>query len=99
MMLLPLEEVTGQGFLAEYWSILTDPAHVAVELTLMALIDGMILGLLWPLIRRLINHRLDRLHRELDAEHGITHHGDHIHLDPVVVTPVGEAATPGPDCQ
>ncbi len=86
-------------FLHHYYEILSDPAHLAVEVTLMLVVDGLVLGLLWPLFRRLIDHRLDRHHAQVDAEHGITHHGDHIHLDPVVVTPVGEPAPRGPECE
>src|SRR6185295_3757330 len=33
----------GGGFLSDYWSILTDPAHIAVEVTLMVLLDGLLL--------------------------------------------------------
>jgi hypothetical protein len=69
----------GEGFLHEYWSILTDPAHVSVEITLMILLDGLLLGVLWPLIRRYLNHILERQHAALDEEHGIVHHGDHVH--------------------
>lgn len=73
------------GFLAEYWSILTDPAHVAVEITLMILLDGVLLGMLWPLIRRYLNTKLRAQHAQFDREHGIHHHDDHIHLDPDIV--------------
>jgi len=74
-----LLEVHGQGFLREYWSILTDPAHVSVEITLTILLDGLLLGLVWPLIRGYFNRVLERQHAALDEEHGIVHHGDHIH--------------------
>jgi hypothetical protein len=79
VMFIPLEEAHGGGFLHEYWSILTDPAHVSVELTLTLLFDGLLLGVLWPLIRAYFNHVLERQHAKLDEEHGIVHHGDHIH--------------------
>ena len=90
MLLMPMEEAHGGGFLHEYWSILTDPAHVAVEITLMILLDGLLLGVLWPLIRAYLNHVLERQHAALDEEHGIVHHGDHVHhvteptADPIV---------------
>ena len=77
----------GEGFLAEYWSILTDPAHVAVEVTLMILLDGFLLGLLWPLVRTYVNSKLRAQHAEFDREHGIHHHDDHIHFDPEVIHP------------
>jgi hypothetical protein len=85
MIVMFLYEVTNQGFLAEYWSILTDPAHVAVELTLMLVIDVMLLGLIWPAIRSYVNRKLAVQHEVFDAEHGIHHHEDHVHLDPDVV--------------
>lgn len=84
----------GQGFLADYWSLLTDPAHVAVELTLMLLLDGVLLGLLWPLVRRFIDAKLHRQHERFDEEHGIHHHGDHVHIDPEIVHPHDEHPHP-----
>jgi hypothetical protein len=83
--LLPLEEVHNQGFLAEYWSILADPAHISVELTLMLVFDGLLLGLLWPMVRRFVDAKLSTQHEQYDREHGIHHHGDHVHIDPAIV--------------
>lgn len=74
-----LLEAHGQGFFKDYWSILSDPAHVSVEFTLTLLFDGLLLGVLWPLIRGYFNRVLERQHAALDEEHGIVHHGDHIH--------------------
>ena len=48
-LILDADHAHGGGFLSEYWSILTDPAHVAVEVTLMIVLDGLLLGLLWAL--------------------------------------------------
>lgn len=83
MFFVPLE-CNGCGFVREYWSILTDPAHVAVEVTLMILLDGLLLGLLWPVIRRYVQSKLTAQHEELDREHGIHHHDGHVHMDPEV---------------
>lgn len=82
-------EHTG-GFFAEYVSILTDPAHVAVELTFLVVIDGILVGLLWPLMQRFIDLRLHKQHEEFDREHGIHHDGDHVHIDPEVMHPLDE---------
>lgn len=82
MFLIPLDEQPGDNFFQAYWHILSDPAHLAVEVTLMIVLDGILLGLLWPMIRSYVNAKLQRQHEELDAEHGIKHHGDHVHLDP-----------------
>ena len=87
ILLVPLDEHPGDNFIQAYWHILSDPAHIAVELTLMLLLDGLLLGLAWPAIKQYVNYRLQRQHEQLDAEHGITHHGDHIHREPPVVPP------------
>jgi len=69
------------GFFSQYFGLLTNPAHIAFELTLVVVIDGILLGLLVPTIRRYVNYRLQRQHAELDAEHGIRHHDDHVHVE------------------
>ncbi len=56
-------------FLGHYLEILSDPAHLAVEVTIMLVVDVLFLGLIWPLIRKAIH----REHRLIDAEHGVTH--------------------------
>lgn len=66
-------------FLHHYTEILTDPAHLAVEVTLMLVVDVLFLGLIWPFITRYFNHKLHQQHAILDAEHGIQHHDDHVH--------------------
>lgn len=80
----------GGGFLSEYWEILSNPAHMAVEITLMFMIDVILLGLLWPLVRRFIDAKLHRQHEQFDREHGIRHDGDHVHIDPEIMHPVDE---------
>jgi hypothetical protein len=84
-LLLPLEESHSGGFIAEYIAILTDPAHMAVEFTFMTVVDGLLLGLLWPFVRRFIDAKMRKQHEEFDREHGIQHHGDHVHIDPKVL--------------
>ena len=37
-------------FFHHYTEILTDPAHLAVEVTLMLVVDVLFLGLIWPFI-------------------------------------------------
>jgi hypothetical protein len=39
-----------------FWSLLRDPAHWEFEIFLMVLVDGIILGLLWPKIRKHVRH-------------------------------------------
>lgn len=83
-MFIPLEaghlHEEGGGFFTEYFDLLTSPAHIAFELTLMIIIDVILLGLLVPAVRRYVNYRLQKQHAELDAEHGIQHHDDHVHV-------------------
>ena len=84
-------------FFHDYLHILEDPAHLAVEFTMMIVLDGIILGLIWPLVKRFIDSRLQRQHEMLDAEHGIKHHQDHVHHDTLSdavceeTTPTGHA--------
>lgn len=55
--------------LRHYAELITDPAHTLVELTFNLVVDGLLLGILWPLLKR----RFRREHEVLDAEHGVTH--------------------------
>ena len=58
----------------EYLHLLSDPAHLAVELTLMLLVDGLVLGLVLPFVKRRLARELITEHRIIDAEHGIPVH-------------------------
>lgn len=49
-------------FLAHYVEILRDPAHLAVEVTLMVLVDGLFLGLVWPFAKRAIRRHDRQVH-------------------------------------
>ena len=60
-------------FLHHYVEIVSDPAHAAAEITFMLLIDVLVLGLLWPMVRKAIDRRIHAEHLAIDAEHGITH--------------------------
>lgn len=76
---------SGEGFFTEYFELLTNPAHIVFELTLMAIVDGLLIGLLWPLFRRFVDYKLRKQHEAFDREHGIHHHGDHVHIDPDIL--------------
>ncbi|QIN94085.1 hypothetical protein PP459_gp148 [Streptomyces phage Wakanda] len=56
-----------------YVELLSDPAHLMVELTFILVIDGLFLGLVWPLVKKSINKRVEAEHAVLDREHGIKH--------------------------
>jgi len=60
-------------FLHHYTELMSDPAHMAVELTFILLIDGLFLGLIWPFVRKSINKRVEAEHKVLDQEHGVEH--------------------------
>ena len=77
--LISLDEQPGDNFGQAYWHILSDPAHLMVEVTLTILIDVILLGVIWPLVRNFVREQLQRQHAELDAELGVVHHDDHVH--------------------
>ncbi len=47
-----------------FLSLLHDSAHWEFELFLMALFDGLLLGILWPWLRTHVGHHLERDRRE-----------------------------------
>lgn len=61
------------GLLANYAELITDPAHTLVELTFVLVVDGLLLGILWPLIKRHFHRDIEREHKVLDEEHGVEH--------------------------
>ena len=60
-------------FLSHYMEILSDPAHLAVEVTLMLLVDVLFLGMVWPFIKRHFHRDIEQEHQRLDREHGVLH--------------------------
>lgn len=56
-----------------FWSILLSPAHTLAEIFWTIVLDVLIVGLVWPKIRRRIKHE----HRVIDAEHGYSHEDPH----------------------
>jgi len=49
-----------------YWSLLTSAAHWGLEITIMIVFDGVLLGLFWPFIKKHWSHHLthDNIHKE-----------------------------------
>ena len=43
-----------------FWTLLRDAAHWEFEIFVTLVFDGLVLGLLWPFIRRHWNHHLNR---------------------------------------
>lgn len=63
-------------FLHHYREIMLDPAHMMAELTQTLVIEGMLLGIIWPLIiRPLVKRMVRKEHLTIDAEHGVINHG------------------------
>lgn len=48
-------------FAETYVELMKDPAHWGMELTIMVLVDGLLLGVTWPIVKRLV--------RKHDKEH------------------------------
>lgn len=77
--ILPLEahshEDHAGGFWAEFFGLLTDPAHLAFELVFSLVFDLIIVTLIYGvLIQKVIIPRLRKsIHAEIDREHGIEH--------------------------
>lgn len=62
--------------LSHYREIMTDPAHMMAEVSLMLIVDVLLLGIIWPLIiRPLVKRVVRKEHLTIDAEHGVVNHG------------------------
>lgn len=54
----------------EYLDLLRSPSHIALELTLMAIFDGIIFGLIWKALRNYVSrHHKDDVEQIVNAEH------------------------------
>lgn len=60
--------VTLQGEWAEYKHLVTDPAHLGLELTLIIIIDVLIGMLAWPLIKKAVRRHDTRVHGTPEEE-------------------------------
>jgi len=68
--MLPVAEcVSDCSTWDSYWGLMTDVPHIMFEFTLEAL-TGI---LLYPIARRLFRAYRDRIHQEIDEEHGVVH--------------------------
>jgi hypothetical protein len=56
-------------FIKDYVGLMTDGPHIMFELSLEA-ITGLAV---YPFARRLLRAYRDRIHREIDEEHGVVH--------------------------
>ena len=66
-----------KDFWSEYLHILSDPAHMMAEITFMLIIDVIVLGAVWPLMKkavhRTVEKRVQEEHAVIDTEHGVSH--------------------------
>jgi len=71
-------EHAGESVWEHAWEIFTDPAHILAELGWTAIQDVLIIGLLYGVVfKKVILPKLRKdIHKEIDAEHGITHKED-----------------------
>jgi len=63
----------------EFWALFTDPAHAMTEIAMSIVWDVIVITLIYQLLvkRWLYPRWANRLHKELDAEHGIDHDDPH----------------------
>jgi len=52
-----------------FWTLLRDPAHWEFEIFLMLVFDGLLAGLLWPIVRKHWAHHIARDRAEVTAVH------------------------------
>lgn len=65
----------------EYLDLLRSPSHIALELTLMAIFDGIVFGLIWKALRSYINRHHDKDVADIvEAEHEFHDHDTQIDL-------------------
>jgi hypothetical protein len=57
-----------------FLELLTDPAHLAFEVTVSLLFDVLLLGIILPFLVKYIKRKVNSEHAKIDAEHGIEHH-------------------------
>lgn len=63
----------------EYLQLVRDPAHIALELTLMAIFDGLVFGLIWKLLKNYVNrHHTKDVADIVEAEHEFHDHDNQI---------------------
>jgi hypothetical protein len=72
----------SMSFWDEVVSITFDPAHIAGEVFWQLVFDVVLVAFLYGVVFKkwLLPKLRKQLHTELDNEHGIEHHDDHIHI-------------------
>jgi hypothetical protein len=72
----------SMSFWDEVVSITFDPAHIAGEVFWQLVFDVVLVAFLYGVVfKKWVLPKLRKqLHTELDTEHGIEHHDDHIHI-------------------
>lgn len=62
------EAITLQGELREYRELVTDPAHLGLELTLIIIIDVLIGMIAWPFIKKAVRRHDRKVHGTTEEE-------------------------------
>jgi predicted Na+-dependent transporter len=57
----------GESLWTQYVELVTDPAHILLELTLIVVVDLIIGALLWPLFKKWVK-RHDKEHHDHECE-------------------------------
>jgi hypothetical protein len=72
----------AMSFWDEVVSITFDPAHIVAEVFWQVVFDVVLVAFLYGVVFKkwLLPRLRKQIHHELDAEHGIEHHDDHIHI-------------------
>lgn len=68
-------------WLPAYYDLLRSPSHIALELTLMLIFDGIIFGLIWKTLRNYVNrHHKEDIETIVSAEHNFHHDSNEIEV-------------------
>jgi hypothetical protein len=64
----------------EFWILFTDPAHAMTEIAMSIVWDVLILTVIYQLLvkRYLYPRWVNRVHSEIDEEHGVDHNAAHV---------------------
>ena len=70
------------SFWDEVFSITFDTAHILADVFWQIVFDVVLVAFLYGVVfkRWLLPRLRKQIHHELDSEHGIEHHDDHIHI-------------------
>lgn len=73
--------------------IATDPAHIFAELVFTVVFDFVIIAFLWGVVFKkfVLPMLTNRIHQEIDIEHGYSHDSESRHIEPKIGDTVDSA--------